>query len=515
MMTHQSGTRLLIINTTVSYVRLVLSAALALLSSRWVLSSLGETDFGLYAVVAGIMVFLSFLTGALASAAQRHFAYSIGEGDIHAVVGWFNASMLLHIGLALLMVLVGIPFGWIMLNSVLNIPEGRLNVCHVVFLCTLVSVCLQIVTAPFAGMLTAKQRIAELTAYQLSHTVLTFILSYALFFVASDRLLAYSIGVMAIAIAVSASQSVRCVLSLQECRLQASRWKSEWWRVRDLLHFAGWTVFGTMGYIANSHIMAFLINVFCGPRINASYGIASQVSGQVASISQGLFNAIAPEITASEGRGDRERMIVLALRMSRWSVLLVCFLLIPVLLEAETLLGVWLAEVPEFAPALCRVVLLAFLVDQITIGYMVAVSAHGRIAWYQATVGSTLIAGPLIAWAVFAAGGSVVWAVGGGVLAVRSLCSLERVLWVRRLLGVPLHLWFRLVLVRCAAAIAPAIVAVVYIQTQCEPSPSRLALSFLAANIAMLLSCWYIGMDHVERGYVFGVVRKVGAILKP
>lgn len=513
-MTRQIGTRLLIANTVASYVRLVLSAGLALLSSRWILSALGETDFGLYAVVAGIMAFLSFLTGALASSAQRHFAYSIGQGDAKAVGGWFNASLLLHIVLALLMLLVGVPFGLAMLNGVLSIPADRASACHIVFACTLVSVVTQVVTAPFAGMLTAKQRIIELSIYQLAQTLLTFLFAYSLVYIPSDRLLAYALGVMLIAVAVSCAQSVRCLAGFHECRLHVATWISEWWRVRELIYFAGWTVFGTAGYIANTQIMAFLINMFCGPRVNASYGIASQVSGQVASISQGLFNAMAPEITSSEGSGDRDRMIALALRMSKWSVLLVCFLLLPVLCETETVLAVWLAEVPSFAPSLCRVVLLAFLVDQITVGYMVAVSAHGRIAGYQITVGSTLIAGPLIAWAVFASGGGVVWAIGAGILAVRSLCSFERVLWVKRLLGVPVRRWLCSVLARCAAAIVLPAGAVLYIHTLMEASVGRLGLSFGASSAVLLFTCAFIGMDRSERSYVLGAAGKVVTLLK-
>ncbi len=508
-----SANNLVIVNALATYARMFLCAGLSLLSSRWILAALGQTDFGLYAVVAGVMGFLSFLTGAMTGSAQRHFAFALGQGDIESVNRWFNASLLLHVGLALVLGVVGWPFGWYMLHHVLVIPHERLATCLSVLGCTMVTVVAHVLAVPFTGMFTAKQRIFESSIYQIVQVALLFVFAYALTSIRTDRLFAYAVGVMAISLLLTSLQIARCWLGFKECRPKRLK-RGELHYVRELVSFAGWNLFGALGAIGSNQGMAFLINIFCGPRINASFGIANQVGGQVAGVSQGLFNALAPEITASEGRGNRGRVISLALRASKFSVLLIAFLLIPVLFELDAILGLWLKEVPPFTATLCRIALIAFLIDKLTIGYMVAVAAHGRIAGYQATLGGALLLAPLVAWAVFMAGGSVVWAVGAGLIATRTVCSLGRVWWVRRLMQVPMRRWFWAVPVRSALVTAVPIGLAVLIRSQFGPSLMRLALTLVTTTLTLAAAGWFVGLDQRERDYLADVLKKGGQAVR-
>jgi Na+-driven multidrug efflux pump len=147
-----SGSKLVLLNTAATYTRMFICAVLGLWSSRWVLAALGQVDFGLYAVVAGIMGFLGFLTGAMTGSVLRHFAYAIGQKDNDAVNCWFNASLALHGGLAVFMVIIGIPFGWFMLKYILAIPPDRMIACHMVFMWTLVAMIVSVLSVPFTGM---------------------------------------------------------------------------------------------------------------------------------------------------------------------------------------------------------------------------------------------------------------------------------------------------------------------------------------------------------------------------
>jgi len=498
---------LILLNALSTYARMVLCAGLALFNSRWILAALGQTDFGLYAVVAGIMGFLAFLTGSMTGSIQRHYAYAIGQGDPDIVNRWFNASLLLHAVFAVVIILIGLPFGWFMLNRVLQIPPERLAATRLVFLCTLVTVTVHILAVSFYSMFTARQRIFELSFYQLLHAILMFGFAYALLFAPGDRLLVYAAGVAAISIFMSFIQVVRCMAVFRECRPRKLP-RRELRRVRQLLSFAGWNLFGALGWVGSNQGMAFLINVFSGPRVNASFGLANQVTAQMGGVSQGLFNAIVPEITASEGRGERERVISLSLRASKLSVLLVCILLVPVLLELDALLALWLQDVPPHMAALCRIALLAFLVDKATIGYMAGVTARGVIAGYQSTLGTILLLAPFIAWGLFALGAHVVWAVGVAFLFTRVVCSLGRVWWARRLLHAPVRLWVGAVPVRCGLAVAVPLAFVVSLQMLFPPSLVRLAASLGLGGGGLCLTGWAWGLDRAEREYLLRVARR-------
>ena len=55
--------------------------------------------------------------------------------------------------------------------------------------------------------------------------------------------------------------------------------------------------------------------------MNAAYGVANQVSGQTNQLSWAMVGAFTPELTAAEGRGERERMLLMANRVSKFGTL--------------------------------------------------------------------------------------------------------------------------------------------------------------------------------------------------
>jgi len=502
-----------VVNACATYARLLFTAGLGLLSGRWILAGLGEVDYGLFAVVGGVMGFLTFVNSCLAGSAQRHFAYAIGQGDVEEVRRWFNASLSIHLCLATTVVVVGLPVGDWLLQRVLNIPPERMATCLWVFRCTLLSAFFSIAAVPFTGMFTARQLLLELAVFNVVGSVLTVLLAHTLLGFAGDRLLLYAIGMTGITLTILVAQMVRLRLAVPECRV---RWRY-WWdrlRMRELTSFAGWTLFSTIGNLGRSQGMVLLMNVFCGARMNSALGVANQIAGQTENISQGLFGALAPEITTSEGRGERDRMISLALRASKFSVLLTMMAIIPLIAEMDGVLKLWLREVPAHAGTFCRIVLLTFFVDKLSTGYTVAVFAYGRIAVYQATLGGLLILTLPLAWLVLRAGGSPEAALGCSLL-TGAACTLGRVFWVRHLLGVPVGRWLRNVVARCAVVAVPTVVLVGAVCVWTPPSTLRLLLVLPGSAAVVCLFAWLVGLDHVERAFVMTGVRRVVGRLCP
>jgi O-antigen/teichoic acid export membrane protein len=353
-----------------------------------------------------------------------------------------------------------------------------------------------------------------LSVYQFAQTFLVFLLALGLSMIRRDRLVTYAAGIALIGVTLAVIQAARCCTCFDECRFRRLKWDDLSDRLRQLVTFGGWTIFGALGAIGGNQGIAFLLNVFCGARMNTAFGIANQVSGQVAGVSQGILNAMAPEITASEGRGQRDRVVSLALRASKFTVLLLCMLLIPVLFEIDTLMRLWLKEVPPGTVTLCRVVLLAFLIDQLTIGYMMAIAAQGRISGYQATLGGSLICAPLIAWMVLLAGGNAVWAVGIGLLATRTVCSLGRLWWARQLMQVPMRRWFLAVPARSFATLAAPVCLALLIRACLSPSAMRMLVICGGCVAALGITGWAFGLDPQERAYLENGLRKARHMIR-
>lgn len=487
----------MIFNAGFTYGRMLLTAGLGLMASRWILAALGDVDFGLFSVIGGVMGFLTFLNISMASAVQRHFAYAIGSGSQQSVLEWFNAALLVHLLMAATILLAGLPLGFYLVDNVLNIPMERVGDSKQVLVYVLIATVVSIATVPVVGMYTATQRIGELALFALVSSLLNFTLAWQLQSIEADRFLFYGFWLALINISIPLLQVVRAFASFGECRIVFSLWLNKQ-KIKEIFAFAGWTLFGVLGNLSRSHGLVILTNYFFGPRVNSALGIANQLAGQAEQISQGLFAAMAPEITASEGRGERERMISLALRASKFSAFLSMIVILPLLSELDFILSLWLKNVPQYTASLCWIVLVTFFIEKLTAGYMVAVSAHGKIAMYQMSLGGILLLTLPIAYllAKFGAEPAVVLA---SSIVTGIMCMFGRIYWVNRLLEVPLSRWLIETLIPCAKVLILACCIAIALHVSVFDAEIRSITSIIVLPISILAMIWIFGMKKNEK----------------
>jgi hypothetical protein len=139
---------------------------------------------------------------------------------------------------------------------------------------------------------------------------------------------------------------------------------------------------------------------------------------------------------------------------------------------------------------------------------MIAINAQGRIAAYQATVGTMLLFTLPLAW-VFLSQGFPPTSVGVAFVVTMALVSTGRILWARRLLQVPVIRWFQTVAYPCfmvgcfstAFALLPRLLV--------PPSFLRLLMVTGISLIMYLLCTWFIALDQQERLFFYDAVKKV------
>lgn len=485
------------INTTAAYARSLLGMGLGLVSSRWVLSGLGATDYGLFSVVGSLIVFVTYLNGVLAGSSSRHLAFSLGEGDHDAVNRWFNASVGIHLLLSTLLILAGWPIAEYTVRHLLSIPAERLGISIAVFRLSLVSAFVNMASVPFLAMFTARQRITELSAWSAVQALFAFFLAALLSHVSSNRLVFYAAGMVIIQVAVQLAQTARAICLFPECKMQPALWFVPK-RMRHLFGFASWSLIGVSGGTLRNQGTAILLNLRFGPAVNAAYGIANQISIQVATLSEAMMGAMSPEITAREGRGERTRMLALSVRACKFGALLVAPVAIPFVLEADTVLRLWLVNPPPFTAVLSQLILATFFVDMLTAGYRNAVNAYGKIAAYQSTVGVLLLLTLPLAWVLLHLGFSPT-SVGVAFLVMSAASSFGRVLWVRRLFAVPVWNWVRDVVLPLLAVVGLTVLAAEVPHLLIPEGGMRLML-VTGVSLAMALTAtWVVALTDEER----------------
>ncbi len=207
---------------------------------------------------------------------------------------------------------------------------------------------------------------------------------------------------------------------------------------------------------------------------------------------------------------------MLSLLASKFSSLMMCLIFIPLIFELDTILALWLKNVPDYTASLALFVIVAQLILQLTIGYTIMVKAHGKIAGYQASLGTVVLCAPVMTWIMLKSGYSVVLSVGLALIAVRIINTVLRLCWIKHLFGVPPSRWLKDVLLRCCLSIIlPALIAIV-IDLSFAPTVWRLLAIFVLSPSALVLSSWFVGLNSAEKAYFVrflrSALRKVGLI---
>lgn len=493
----------ILLNTAAQYTRTILNVCLSLYSTRLILSALGQNDYGIYSVVAGVVAMLAFLQNALATTTQRYLSYYHGQQDPQLIHRIFGNSMLLHVllGVGVLVMLLALDYPTI--YHWLNIAPERREAAFVVFAIAALMCLISFIAAPLRALFIARENIVYISAVEVVDGVLKLGFAFALFHVTFDRLVAYALIMLGIQVFNTVAYAVYGGIRFPECHWPRWReWDKEY--IRGLSSFAGWTVYASGCVIVRNQGIAVLLNIFCGTIANAAYGIATQVLGAVSFVSSSILNAMNPQLMKAEGAGDRQRMIRFAEYESKYAFLILALVAIPLIVEMDSILAVWLTEVPEYAVAFCRLVLLATLVDQSTIGLTYANQATGRIRNYTLIFYSLkllTIAGVWVALAINVPAGSVLWA----YVIVEGIGALMRMPLLRRQIGLSIRHFVKHVLL---PMIIPTIIMGItaWLSARYIDIPYRFLLTITLTILIGTGAIWLTALEKDEKQFVVSLL---------
>lgn len=372
----------IIVNTAAQYTRTILNVCMSLYSTRLILAALGQSDYGIYSVVAGVVAMLSFVTNALVTTTQRYLSFHHGAGDKDKIRLVFGNSVLLHILIGISLAVILCAIGPWVINHLLNIAPERIEAALIVYFAAVIMLLLTFLTAPIRALFIARENIVYISIVDVLDGVLKLVLAIWLSHIAYDRLITYAGFMTSIQLFNLLAFAIYAAWKFEECHWpRLHEWNKQY--IRELSGFAGWTIYSTGCIIARTQGIAILLNRFLGTAINAAYGIALQVTGAVQFVSASILNAINPQIMKAEGCGDRQRMIMLAEYASKYAFLLLSMVAVPLIAEMDAVLHLWLGEVPDHAVMFCQFILAAALCDQLTVGLTSANQAIGQIRDYS------------------------------------------------------------------------------------------------------------------------------------
>lgn len=386
----RSANRRIAKNTAFMYVRLLTTMVIGLYVSRLALEILGVSDYGLFAVVGGVLAMFTFISNSLASATSRFFNTEMGkkDGDVNAS---FNINLLLHVCLAIIIFALAETIGlWYVYNR-LNVEPGKLADAVFVYHISIITACLGIVNGPYQSLFAAHERFKFMAVMDIVNSLVRLGCILMLSLYHGD----YALRVYCIIFSLTTANTFvvyHWVAYRNWAHIIKYRFVGGWQRYREVLSFGGWNVLATMAYMVRSSGSDLLLNSFFGTAMNGAFAISRTVNQSIMSFTGSFDSASAPQIIQSYAAGDNARCTYLCNKIGRINILMFELLCIPLLIEFDFVLRLWLGKVPDGAYMLTYLNILVGGMSLTCGGIFNLINATGRIKWFKVNTSAFFIA---------------------------------------------------------------------------------------------------------------------------
>ena len=375
-----SNKKLIAKNTSILSIQMLMSMVIGLYTGRIVLSTLGAVDYGVYCVVGGVITTLSFFSNALAASSSRFIVYDLGAGDMAALKKTVSNIMTVHITLAVIVLFIAETIGIWVVKTQLVIPEERSLAALWAYQFSVFSFIMSILSAPYNGMLMAHERFAIYAAVNVVNLMLKLLVVCVIIYIPFDKLIWYAFLILCIDIVNRLYYGIYCSSHFEEAKSGLSFDKLYY---KKILSFSGWMCVGNFASICNNQGLNILLNVFFGPIVNAAYGMAAMVIGQVSSFGLQLQVSTRPQIIKSFAEGNLDQTKSLMFMGAKFSFFILLAIALPTIMEIHQFLDWWLVEIPEWTVQFVIVFICIALVQLVGVSMYNGALACGNIKIYQ------------------------------------------------------------------------------------------------------------------------------------
>lgn len=483
-------------NTMFLYFRMFLIMGVSLYTSRVVLATLGVEDFGLYNVVGGIVTMFSFLNGSLGAATSRYITFELGKKNYTRLNQIFNVALLTHVFIGLCIVLLAETVGLWFFYEKMIIPENRLDAAFWVYQISILSSLVSLTQVPYNATIIAHENMKVYAYIGIVEVLLKLGVVYILVISPFDKLVFYAIMLFLINVGIILFYRIYCIRRYNESRIKLCKEKALY---RDMFKFAGSDLIGNVSVLAQGQGLNLLLNVFFGPVVNAARAVAYQVQGAVTQFGNNFMTAVRPQIIKLYAQGEIKEMFNLVYLSSNFSFYLMWLIILPICLEADYILTLWLGKYPDHTVSFLILVFILCLIQTLKTPRTIVLHATGKLLLANVVIGSLLCCAFPLAYLFLKMGGepeSVFWAANITMI----LSEIISVFIVRKYVEYNIADYLLNVHGRCVIVIAVSMLLPYFLfDKYMEPSFIRLLFTCCLTTISIVATVWCIGMNKDMR----------------
>ena len=496
-----------VMNTGILYARMAITVVLSLYTTRVVLDALGVDDFGIFNLVGGVIAMLTFLNASMAAATQRFMSFAQGQGDEGRQHQIFNVSVVMHSGIAIIVLSLLEIAGFILFDGVLKIAPERMQAAWMVYQFAVASTFITILGVPYDAVINARENMLLYAVLGVIEAVIKLTIALIIVNATIDKLELYGLLMALLTVGLLVARGVYCQHRYLECKLAPKKYFNRP-VLNEMTSFGAWSLLGSSASMVANYGQGIVLNMFFSTSVNAAQGITAQVSGQLGAFASTMLRALNPFIVKSEGAGERNQMLSASMIGSKLSFFLLMLLYVPIIIEMPYLLSIWLKTIPEFTQIFCILLLLRNLLEQLFITLASSIAATGNIKHYQTSISILTILPLPISYYLFQLGMQPYWLYI--VFIIYSIVAFSITIYFsNKFCNLSITVYFKEVILRCVVALIMV------------TSLSSIPLSLMDTGWLRLLSVsilslavfsvviWFIGFCEREREYVRSLIRLI------
>ena len=363
-------------NTVYLYARMLIMMGISFFTTRIVLEKLGASDYGINNLVAGFVSSFKVLNNILESGTRRFLAYNLGKNDESLIEKTFSTSLTIHIGIGVIIVVILETVGIWFLNHRLNIETDRIWAANIIFQLSVITTLLSIIQTPYVAAVTAHEKFNIYAYMSIYDAIAKLTILFLLVYIPGDKLIIYGTLLAIISITSIIIYCCYCLYQFVECRFSLTIDKNIF---NEMMQFSGWSALGNFVVVFNGQGISILLNLFFNTVMNASRGLADTVSFTINQFISGFLVAANPQLIKYYGAGDIKGFTKLIFNVSQYTIFLMAIFCVPVLLEIDYVLKLWLIDVPQYTSAFIKIGAICSIVTYSNSMVDAGIVATGRV----------------------------------------------------------------------------------------------------------------------------------------
>ena len=363
-------------NTIFLYARLILVFGVTLYTSRVVLDKLGVDDYGLYNVVFSVIGLLSFLNGTLSAGTSRFITFDLGRNDKEKLKYTFSTALCTHLLLAGIILLLGETVGIWYVHNVMVCPPERFQAAFIVYQISILTTMVSIIQVPFTSGIMAHEEMDIYAFIGIYEAVAKLVVVFLLVRSPFDKMVYYAALIALVQITVFLIYVLFSKKKFEEVRFKIRFDKGTF---KQILYFSGWNIIANLSNTLMKQGVIMLFNIFFLPVVVAAQAISNQISQALMQFVNNVRQAVNPQVIKSYAEGKYEDSKRLTFMSAEYIFDLLLLMGVPLIMVMPTILNLWLVDVPEYAIAFARLIIVQDIMGNFSAAFYTPMLAANKI----------------------------------------------------------------------------------------------------------------------------------------